>query len=230
MASTLSLPVPAAGFRPRPFLASPWPWAGLAVLLHGGALALLLQHRSPAPVTPAAPVFSVSLLAPPAPENRPATARQASQPQPVRHQTPRPTPKVPVKSDKPAPQPLPVAPSASSAPSHSEAVAPAGAKEPAHSAEPVTEARFDAGYLQNPAPTYPPLSKRMGEQGKVLLRAHVLPNGTADGVEIKRSSGSPRLDNAALEAVRKWRFVPAKQGGQAIGAWVQIPINFSLEN
>ncbi len=70
----------------------------------------------------------------------------------------------------------------------------------------------------------------MGEQGKVLLRAHVLPNGTADGVEIKRSSGSPRLDNAALEAVRKWRFVPAKQGGQAIGAWVQIPINFSLEN
>lgn len=230
MASTLSLPVSAAGRRSRPFLASPWPWAGLAVLLHGGALALLLQHRSVPATPPAPPVFSVSLLAPPAAVDRPAPAHQEARPRPVRQETPRPTPKVPVKSDKPAPQAAP-APTASSTPAvHNEAATPAGAKEPAHVAEPITEARFDAGYLQNPAPLYPPLSKRMGEQGKVLLRAHVLPSGTADGVEIKRSSGSPRLDNAALEAVRKWRFVPAKQGGQAIAAWVQIPINFSLEN
>jgi len=94
----------------------------------------------------------------------------------------------------------------------------------------VQEARFDADYLQNPRPAYPAASRRMGEQGKVWLRAHVLPNGNTDNVEIKQSSGSPRLDSAALEAVKRWRFVPARQGGEAVAAWVVVPISFSLES
>lgn len=95
---------------------------------------------------------------------------------------------------------------------------------------PVSAPRFDADYLSNPAPVYPSLSRRMGEQGRVMLRAHVLPSGSADQVDVKTSSGSSRLDNAALEAVRKWKFVPARQGGEAVAAWVQIPITFNLEN
>lgn len=94
----------------------------------------------------------------------------------------------------------------------------------------LTDARFDADYLQNPAPVYPPLSRRMGEEGKVLLRAYVLPNGKPETVEIKKGSGSSRLDESALAAVRKWRFVPARKGAEAVAAWVLIPISFRLES
>ncbi|HLO62924.1 MAG TPA: energy transducer TonB, partial [Azonexus sp.] len=96
-------------------------------------------------------------------------------------------------------------------------------------AEPVVQARFDADYLKNPAPPYPPLSKRMGEEGKVILRVSVNPQGTADNVEIKTSSGSPRLDEAALKTVRNWKFIPAKQGNTAIQSFVLVPIIFKLE-
>jgi len=89
--------------------------------------------------------------------------------------------------------------------------------------------RFDAAYLQNPPPVYPPLARRMGERGRVLLRVLVTAEGTADRVELKTSSGSARLDSAALETVQRWRFVPARQGEQAVAAWVLVPISFSLE-
>ena len=92
----------------------------------------------------------------------------------------------------------------------------------------ITPARFDAAYLQNPAPIYPPLSRRLGEEGKVLLRVFVEPGGTAGQVEIKASSGSPRLDQAAMDAVRRWQFVPARRGDEAVGAWVLVPILFNL--
>lgn len=87
---------------------------------------------------------------------------------------------------------------------------------------------FTAAYLDNPAPAYPPMSKRMREQGTVLLRVLVNPEGRADKVEIQTSSGSSRLDTAALNTVQKWRFAPAKQGIQAIASWVLVPIDFQL--
>lgn len=77
---------------------------------------------------------------------------------------------------------------------------------------------------------YPALSKRMGETGKVFLRVHVLPSGHPDQVEIRTSSGSTRLDNAAAEAVRRTRFVPRRIGGEAMDQWVLVPISFNLEN
>ncbi len=95
---------------------------------------------------------------------------------------------------------------------------------------PVTAARFDADYLHNPAPAYPHASRRLGEQGKVLLRVFVSAAGLAEKVEVKLSSGFARLDQAAEEAVARWRFVPAKRGEQAIAAWVQVPITFQLES
>jgi periplasmic protein TonB len=89
--------------------------------------------------------------------------------------------------------------------------------------------RFDADYLDNPAPNYPALSRRSGEQGKVLLRVFVEPGGNAGQVLVAASSGFERLDSAAIDAVRRWKFVPAKQGENVIAAWVVVPINFSLK-
>ncbi|MEO8752233.1 MAG: energy transducer TonB [Casimicrobiaceae bacterium] len=95
---------------------------------------------------------------------------------------------------------------------------------------PTTPPNFNAAYLDNPPPAYPPLSRRSGEQGRVLLRVHVSASGAADTVELRTSSGSPRLDNVAVETVKRWRFVPARQGDQPVAAWVLVPINFTLEN
>ena len=94
---------------------------------------------------------------------------------------------------------------------------------------PVVPPNFSASYLENPTPVYPPLARRVGEQGKVMLRVLVNAKGTADTVELRSSSGSTSLDEAALESVKHWRFVPARQGDQPVPAWVLIPITFSLK-
>lgn len=103
---------------------------------------------------------------------------------------------------------------------------------PAPVAQPValTAARFDADYLQNPAPAYPLISRKFREEGKVLLAVNVTAKGIAEHVEIKQSSGYPRLDEAALVTVRKWRFVPARRGDDPVAANVVVPITFRLDN
>jgi protein TonB len=94
----------------------------------------------------------------------------------------------------------------------------------------MTQARFDADYLQNPAPAYPAVSRRLGEEGRVLLRVHVDASGRPIQIEVKSSSGSPRLDQSALDAVARWKFIPARRGDDAVAAWVQVPIVFNLKN
>jgi len=108
-----------------------------------------------------------------------------------------------------------------------QAAAPAAPAAPASA--PVVAPRFDAAYLDNPAPAYPPLSRRAREEGKVTLRVLVSAAGLAARVEIAHSSGSERLDRAAYAAVGRWRFVAARQGEQAIEAWVNVPIIFKLQ-
>lgn len=98
----------------------------------------------------------------------------------------------------------------------------------ASSQDDVAPPRFDADYLHNPAPVYPALSRRLGEEGRVVLRVFVEPSGRPSRIEIGTGSGSPRLDRAALEAVRHWQFVPARRGDMAVGAWVLVPIVFDL--
>jgi len=93
----------------------------------------------------------------------------------------------------------------------------------------VTPPIFAADYLENPPPAYPALSRRLGEEGRVVLRVLVNPAGSADEVQIRTPSGHARLDDAARETVRRWRFVPAKHGATPVPAWVLIPIPFSLE-
>jgi protein TonB len=93
----------------------------------------------------------------------------------------------------------------------------------------VTPPIFNAVYLDNPAPVYPTLSRRMHEEGRVVLRVFVNARGGADDVQIGSSSGHPRLDDSARETVRRWKFVPAKRGSDAVPAWVLVPVSFRLE-
>ncbi|MCI0750164.1 MAG: energy transducer TonB [Nevskiales bacterium] len=94
---------------------------------------------------------------------------------------------------------------------------------------PVTPPSFSAAYLDNPLPVYPAASKRLGEAGRVLLRVWVDAQGRAERVEVERSSGFPRLDVSAREAVGRWRFVPARQGPAAVAGVVRVPVVFELK-
>jgi periplasmic protein TonB len=183
----------------------------IAFALHAAVAAALLSY---APARSALMVFApimVSLI-PPAPE--------APTPKP-RPRLMEPPPKLPIlaaATQEPTPFVAPQPEPPKSAP-------PVEAPPPATIIPP----RFDAVYLDNPAPSYPLVSRRLHEEGKVLLRVLVNPGGSADRVEIKSSSGSQRLDQAALDTVRRWRFVPAKQGAEPVAAWVVVPISFTLE-
>jgi periplasmic protein TonB len=87
----------------------------------------------------------------------------------------------------------------------------------------------DANYLNNPPPPYPPLSKRLGEQGRVLVRVHISADGIATRAEVQKSSGFSRLDEMALQTVLRWRYVPGKRAGVPEAMWYSVPINFVLD-
>ena len=87
----------------------------------------------------------------------------------------------------------------------------------------------DADYLNNPRPPYPPMSKRLREQGKVVVRTLIGVDGTAQQAEIKQSSGFDRLDQAALATALRWRYVPGKRAGIAETMWFNLPFTFVLE-
>jgi protein TonB len=130
----------------------------------------------------------------------------------------------PVILAAPAPKEAPVAPVADPQP---ETRAPSAPAASTHS-EPVVQARFDADYLNNPAPEYPRASRSLSEEGRVLLRVQVGEDGRPLQVLLDTSSGFARLDRAAREAVARWRFVPARQGQQAVTGWVKVPVVFEL--
>jgi protein TonB len=93
----------------------------------------------------------------------------------------------------------------------------------------ITPPRFDAPHLRNAGAEYPRLARRLGEQGRVLLRVLVSRTGVAEKVEVETSSGSPRLDHTAREAVARWQFVPARRGEEPVAAWLLVPVVFRLE-
>lgn len=94
----------------------------------------------------------------------------------------------------------------------------------------VTPPQSDASGLSNPAPAYPAASRRLNEQGRVLLEIYILADGSVGELRIKRSSGSSRLDNAAINAVRRWHYHPARRGNQPIAFWYLQPVDFVLED
>ena len=83
--------------------------------------------------------------------------------------------------------------------------------------------------LYNPPPSYPSESKHANEEGSVLLSVQVNASGRADTVAISKSSGFQRLDRAASEAVRRWKFKPATRNGEPIATIVDVPIVFRLK-
>jgi protein TonB len=87
----------------------------------------------------------------------------------------------------------------------------------------------DADYLNNPKPVYPPLSKRAGEQGRVVVHVLIGADGLPQKADITTSSGFERLDQAALTTVLRWRYLPGKRAGVAEAMWFNVPINFVLE-
>lgn len=195
------------------------PWYGsvgavFTLGIHVGAVALLLADKAPATVQPA-PISVTVISDAPQQQNQPLeiTAKPRLD-QPKFHV---PLPEVAVADlSEPSNAPVAVATQVASA-------TPAAAPTPA-----VVQPVFDADYLNNPSPAYPPLSRRMREQGVVYLRVLVSAEGVPDQVELKKSSGSVRLDESALCTVKKWRFVPARRGSETVAAWVVVPIAFSL--
>ena len=93
---------------------------------------------------------------------------------------------------------------------------------------PLAQASANAAYLKNPAPEYPSLVQRRGWEGTVLLRVHVLASGKPGEIQIAKSSGRQQLGDAALNAVKRWSCVPAKQGDVAQDGWVSVPIDFKI--
>ena len=87
----------------------------------------------------------------------------------------------------------------------------------------------DADYLSNPKPPYPPMSRKLNEQGKVVVRVLIGADGLPQNAEIRQSSGFDRLDQSALATVMKWRYVPGKRGGVAEAMSFNVPITFTLE-
>lgn len=94
----------------------------------------------------------------------------------------------------------------------------------------LTLPQYRGNYLHNPKPAYPPLSLELGEQGTAEFRVEVSAAGEALSVVLAKSSGYPRLDRAAREAVQRWRFLPARRGTQAVAHSFVVPVNFSLKS
>ena len=93
-----------------------------------------------------------------------------------------------------------------------------------------TEANFKANYGINPKPVYPAIATSRGWEGDVLLRVKVTADGRSEGVTVHQSSGHKVLDESAISAVQKWRFIPAKRGNTAVACTVIVPIAFTLNN
>jgi protein TonB len=88
---------------------------------------------------------------------------------------------------------------------------------------------YGAAYLHNPPPPYPPFAKKHNLQGTPIVRVLVSPEGQPKSVELEKTSGVRILDDAAVEAVKHWTFVPARRGNTRIEAPVNVPILFHLK-
>lgn len=185
----------------------------------------------------AAPIM-VDLVTPPKAQpkpERPLDIPPPPKPKPVvrpRPRRPAPLPVITAPVEAPSPVVAPPPPPEPPAPPEPEPAPVVTAPVPAPAplpVVPVTPPVFNADYLDNPPPAYPALSRRLGEEGRVILRVLVSTAGRADEVQIRASSGHARLDEAARDTVRGWKFVPAKRGAQPVAAWVLVPISFRLE-
>ncbi|MEO1767251.1 energy transducer TonB [Thiobacter aerophilum] len=211
-------------------------WAiACSLLLHGLLLAWLPPLapalgavRSTLPVMLQVRLRADVPVAPPAAARTPVAAAKTSVP--ARAAVPRiaraavaPAAVEPAASSAPFPAGIASRPAPTSLPG-----GPAAAQEVAAVEPVVTPPDLRAAYLANPRPPYPLAARRLGLEGQVVLRAEILPDGRCGELVVAQSSGHALLDEAALAAVKRWRFLPARRGEAPIAAWVEIPIRFRL--
>lgn len=200
-----------------------WPVIGILAAAHAAVVGALLATGAITVQSSERPPIIVEMKAVPelAPEQPPAPPEFSLEP--VEPQIT--APEVLVETPPPPVVSLVASPSL---PSPSRVVVPTNSE--GLGSAPVTPPDFEADYLNNPPPRYPPLSRRAREEGEVMLKVLVTPEGSAEVIELARSSGFERLDDAAVAAVRRWRFAPAKQAGRAVMAWVLVPLTFALQS
>jgi protein TonB len=211
------------GFRletpARPLAVSDEPPSEDVSLVEAAPAAASTLEAPAAPVppqpTPETPKASPDLPTPP-PEPTPnpdAIPPPESTPVP---QHPHPSPRTQQQKHS-KPYPLHSAPTASAnltgAPSHATAVGGLGSQ---------------VHYLSNPKPDYPEQARIQHQEGVVLLDVIVGANGRPTSVTLRRTSGFPLLDSAAIQAVRRWTFDPARAAGLPVPSTVEIPLRFSL--
>ena len=232
----VSAPMPSNRYRRSLAVASS---VLVAALLHGCLLFWYVSRPAPLPFSAAAPLpmISMELSAPPLP----VVNQPIAPPQP-------PKPIAPPKLDKPKVKPKPKPKPAERlvkqgeerktvewepvAPTPPTAAAPQALNHNALAAprnDTYVPADSNAAYLNNPKPEYPLTARQRYWQGTVLLRVYVGADGKALQVTIQRSSGHDTLDESALDAVKQWRFVPAKRGDSAEASWATVPIVFELD-
>lgn len=181
-----------------------------------------LLDNAPSPPPPASPPSASPAPAhavPPAPVARPVKPMPTPAPvQPPTAALPEPAAAITAVAAPaavaPAPDPAPAAPVAAS---------------PVPAVPAIEKPSSDAAYLRNPPPAYPPQSVRLGEQGQVVLRVFIEADGRASQAEILHSSGFERLDQVALQTVRRWRYVPGKRAGVPEAMWTTVPLSFVLD-
>ena len=217
-------------------------WRGwsVALLVSAGVHAGLYHHfaglssKARQPDTP--PRVMLSLIAAPviasAPEPGPAPVAPV-EPTPLAVETPPPKPRSEPKRVVNSPQPkriktAPAPPEPREIPQIIANVESPAAAPPVAADLPFEPPRADAAYLKNPPPSYPSLLLRRGVEGTVLLNARILDDGRCDEVHVKQSSGFDLFDKAALSAVKRWRFLPARKGTEAVVAWVEVPVAFEI--
>ncbi|MGE5503246.1 MAG: energy transducer TonB [Actinomycetota bacterium] len=206
---------------------------GMAVGLHLLVAAALLAWPASEPQPDEAPVVEIVFAPPPPAVEAPPPPQAQPQPQPqpvakpaapVQRTAPRP-------AAAPSPSPAPVAAAESSADAAPTAApSPAGSVGPAAAAVPSGPSEVAPTAVDTPKPTYPLAARRKGWEGVVVLNIEVDLLGCPTTVAIKASSGHAALDEAAVEAARRWHFTPARKDGKATAASVEVPIRFSLKD
>ena len=207
-----------------------WSWVMLPSISKPVRHEMSVSVTLPAPPQPAPPEPKPPEPKPPEPKPKPVV-----KPRPVEPQRVQPAPQVAMPD---APEETPPTEEVSSAPLQPVAAPPASTASTASIAstapaaqdrEPDREPDYQAAYLRNPVPSYPMVARRMGWQGRVVLNVEVLASGLPGQVKLYQSSGHDVLDNAAIKAVSSWRFVAARQNGQAVAKWFLVPIPFILK-
>lgn len=187
---------------------------GAIVAVHGAAVVGLAQVRTTVDAAPLAQPIAVRMIAVPEERVKPTPIEVRTTIPMVSIDAPRlPEIIVPVVDDSPRAITIPV-----------QAVAAPTAHADHHSPKLISTVE----YVRHPSPRYPPQSRKMREQGLVMLRVLIDEKGNACSIEIENSSGYARLDHAAREAVARAAFRPYVEDGEPRRAVVLIPIEFSL--